>query len=593
MTDVETDSSQTEKRPRPLSPSAVDLKLFCCLVGGSKPFPVVISSSDTVGDLKERVQQKKPNDLKGVDADNLELFLISLPDEGDLTKRVEDKVERIDPLDPTTEIIEIFPDDPPKKTVHIAVKLPDVAIVPTDTKKRKRSDFEEASHLIVRWRSKRIKSELPTIAELATFVDRPLSDEEKIPISAARMSALVTYLGQNWCTSDDIELLFRPSESETPLDKIFAVVADSPPTRGTVNAFISFWDQNVRAILELLLPEGRSDRNSSQHTATKSLYPDYVFLLGNICSFRGEERSPDDTGAHPKSKLRDKLEWVYAPAPYVLGYYTTGPDFTLAAISAPSELGQRPVVYDIARADLRFRRDRIRNICRLINLAGLVRALANLVRPSCAEFVKRERENSTVEIAGRCVIKRYTGLDKHSRVSHLCNIYALLKEMCVPHVDSLFRSYGTTLVLSPRGIPDEPKTEGELLEALICVLEALEVLHGAVQPVFHRDIRWANVMRRLDDPEKWFVVDWEDAATPPTTAQPHFNSATHSSRIFVDGHGAEVDIWGVGGLIIHCSLTALDVTPELRDLGRWMQNSTAPSAQEALRKIKDYQSSRR
>jgi hypothetical protein len=61
-------------------------------------------------------------------------------------------------------------------------------------------------------------------------------------------------------------------------------------------------------------------------------------------------------------------------------------------------------------------------------------------------------------------------------------------------------------------------------------------------------------MRRLDDESKWFIIDWEDAATLPTKAEPRFNSSTHSPSIFVDGHGAEVDIWGVGGLILDCSV---------------------------------------
>jgi len=52
-------------------------------------------------------------------------------------------------------------------------------------------------------------------------------------------------------------------------------------------------------------------------------------------------------------------------------------------------------------------------------------------------------------------------------------------------------------------------------------------------------------MRCLDDPTKWFIVGWENAATPPTTAQKHFNHREHSPRVFIDGNGAEVDIWGV------------------------------------------------
>jgi hypothetical protein len=37
-----------------------------------------------------------------------------------------------------------------------------------------------------------------------------------------------------------------------------------------------------------------------------------------------------------------------------------------------------------------------------------------------------------------------------------------------------------------------------------------------------------------------------------------------------------VDIWGVGGLIINCE--ALDISSQLKDLGKWMQGSRAPPA---------------
>jgi hypothetical protein len=42
------------------------------------------------------------------------------------------------------------------------------------------------------------------------------------------------------------------------------------------------------------------------------------------------------------------------------------------------------------------------------------------------------------------------------------------------HVDSILLTYGTTLVLQPRGILKPPEKEDELLVALVCVLEALE-----------------------------------------------------------------------------------------------------------------------
>ena len=149
-----------------------------------------------------------------------------------------------------------------------------------------------------------------------------------------------------------------------------------------------------------------------------------------------------------------------------------------------------------------------------------------------------------------------------------------------------------------------PRTEKDLLAAIVCVLEALkvrvggdfqksftdteQVLHG--EPTcLHRDIRWPNVMRHLDNKQKWFIIDWGDAAMLGScTAQSHFEWRTHSPRVFVDGHGTEVDIWGVGGLILDCG--ALDISSELRGLGEWMRGSAPPSAEEALDKILQYQS---
>ncbi|KAK7455294.1 hypothetical protein VKT23_011167 [Stygiomarasmius scandens] len=118
--------SSSRKRPRSPS-SAADLTLFCCLVGSNTPFPVDISGSRTVGHLKEIIKKKKPQDLKGMDADKLELFKVSLPSGRDLEKRVKDAIDNIEPLDPTTKLAKIFFDEPPEETVHIAVKLPDDA----------------------------------------------------------------------------------------------------------------------------------------------------------------------------------------------------------------------------------------------------------------------------------------------------------------------------------------------------------------------------------------------------------------------------------------------------------------------------------
>jgi hypothetical protein len=60
-------------------------------------------------------------------------------------------------------------------------------------------------------------------------------------------------------------------------------------------------------------------------------------------------------------------------------------------------------------------------------------------------------------------------------MAHLLSIYSLLREKRVPYVDRLEHHFDTTVILSPRGIAEPPRTEKELVTAIICVLEALVV----------------------------------------------------------------------------------------------------------------------
>lgn len=84
-------------------------------------------------------------------------------------------------------------------------------------------------------------------------------------------------------------------------------------------------------------------------------------------------------------------------------------------------------------------------------------------------------------------------------------------------------------------------------------------------PLYHRDIRKENVIRRIDDESKWLLIDWEDASTKPTFAQRDFARETHSPEVLKDNHGPEVDIWGVGYLITE-NVEPIIPSP-LRELG--------------------------
>ena len=85
----------------------------------------------------------------------------------------------------------------------------------------------------------------------------------------------------------------------------------------------------------------------------------------------------------------------------------------------------------------------------------------------------------------------------------------------------------------------------------------------------------------MEDESKWFLIDWEEATTPPTFAQLLFMKENHSPDIFRDGHGQEVDIWAIGYLIEASALAGLSI--ELMRLGaRICKESHKLSAQEVL-----------
>ncbi|KAG5653158.1 hypothetical protein H0H81_002000 [Sphagnurus paluster] len=162
-------------------------------------------------------------------------------------------------------------------------------------------------------------------------------------------------------------------------------------------------------------------------------------------------------------------------------------------------------------------------------------------------------------------MKTYTCEHPEAKVDHLRKIYGVLETRNIPNTDVLLFAKQNVAHFGPRGIAGQPLVEKELRQCLECLLKTLIAAHQV--PVYHRDIRWENVVRRIDDRSTWLLVNWEDAAEPPTKAETSFSCSSHSAAIFSDDHEAEVDIWGVGYLIETC--TARDVSTELRALFVW------------------------
>jgi hypothetical protein len=115
------------------------VKLFCAIVGtAGSAFSVRVGEDDSVDDLKKAIKVEKANELKDVDADQLQLFLAK-KDEGRgawLESKDPDVIsmrsggipEQVKTLlnvemDPADEIADVFEGAPTKTTIHVLVKV--------------------------------------------------------------------------------------------------------------------------------------------------------------------------------------------------------------------------------------------------------------------------------------------------------------------------------------------------------------------------------------------------------------------------------------------------------------------------------------
>jgi len=80
------------------------------------------------------------------------------------------------------------------------------------------------------------------------------------------------------------------------------------------------------------------------------------------------------------------------------------------------------------------------------------------------------------------VKKVYHGDQGAERVRYIQNIYRLLRDKNVPHVDTLTQAVDSIIYVEPKGIAVKPSNEKELLEAIICILRALQLCTIILSP---------------------------------------------------------------------------------------------------------------
>ncbi|KAF9484990.1 hypothetical protein BDN70DRAFT_928003 [Pholiota conissans] len=421
------------------------------------------------------------------------------------------------------------------------------------------SDNED---LVDRWMSKRLA--IPSLADLPSVLSAPLTD--KISINQSTYTRLSSTTGEDRCSEDTIQSVFKIGEPYENFYPFISTIFDSPLRHYEKANWYFFWNRNIYERFLELLPRGTSNRYSDEPSQMRNVPPNYAFVLSNMCLFRGEEAAPWDT-EDLMLRMSAKVNWIYEFAPYMLGYCCKGPNMTFVALTPPTgSQGGRPTVHELATFDLRWRRSRIDNMRHLINLATILPLLKKLVRSPVNDWRNFDPkwENDTPNLFTRTLTE--------VQVERLRHVHAILNEHRVPNTDALTFSKSNSKV-QPRRSLVRPQTEKELRECLRCILETLRVAHSI--PLYHCNVRWENVLCEDPDSHKWILMNWENAASESmpakTSTSGSLPSPSHSPLVF-DGHEAEMDIWSVWYLIQTCGIQ--DISEEVIAIGEQVRQQS-------------------
>src|SRR5436305_4468755 len=103
----------------------MSITLLCLVKGNTtaSAFAVDIDREKLVSHLKDAIKAKKQNDFVGVDANKLKLWKVTIPgDQDDQLRNL--TLQDSDELLAINDIGDYWPTSPPKKHIHVIVKLP-------------------------------------------------------------------------------------------------------------------------------------------------------------------------------------------------------------------------------------------------------------------------------------------------------------------------------------------------------------------------------------------------------------------------------------------------------------------------------------
>ncbi|CAK4651499.1 unnamed protein product [Aphanomyces euteiches] len=589
------------------------VKLWCGVCGDADIFSVDIQLSQDVETLQVAIANKYKDVINRVPvlSGRLKLYFAGTKD-GDKTTWLADD-SNADPLlrgqidkkyermfsSCTLEKYFGAEFQPGREQIHVLVELPQISAgitseTPVTGQAQQISSIDDddwTSEWLSEFRKSQIEpQDLPSLGKLAEFTESEL--QVKIPIQDR--------LRGQWLAKMDvpnpglINKLFRIDNEKPCLTLVNDVIRRvvKPVKTGTSEAsFIGLWGDLICQVLDFVI-DGLSDRDTSRGSSTGLNRPDFIFIVDSVCVFRGEEKAPGFPIENPKQKLVTKLDWTYGKVPYLLGYAAVSYHIALCAITCEDDAVSAT---ELGRYDLRSLEGRFQWLLALLNVVRLFKSLARLCPDSArGEFRQIPRGHGiTIYFDHSSVFKLFPEELYQNAKHHVEAVYDVLERHKVPHVDSLVRktTKENTLVFKPRGEERKPANLVELFQALVNVLEALVKLHAASW--MHRDIRWPNVMKRLDA-NSWFLIDFMDAAKSPQNGSSdcHLTKEEHAPEIFQGNghHTTAVDVWAVGLLIRKSRIDewndkGKERTKFLNDL---MQEDPLkrPTAQEALAQLR-------
>ncbi|KAG6329174.1 hypothetical protein ID866_9916 [Astraeus odoratus] len=179
--------------PPPCGPSVIvsDMTLNCWIYGDDVKniFPVKISKTASVGELKVDIKNMIPSAFRGVDAPSLHLYKISVPINDDLGVALQNsKPNDEKSLDPWKILSDIFFDVPLKEYLHVVVKVAFSVGFPTCTPlnvEAQRRTFLNNNALLVSSTADELEtfSERQAAREHTIFCNRPHTACASIPVT--------------------------------------------------------------------------------------------------------------------------------------------------------------------------------------------------------------------------------------------------------------------------------------------------------------------------------------------------------------------------------------------------------------------------